>query len=55
MREQISSAAGINPIDGFCKLPQFSCKPNFNMAEHKSAIEDFGNNDDFWLFGYGYA
>jgi hypothetical protein len=26
-----------------------------NMAEHKSAIEDFGTNDDFWLFGYGYV
>jgi hypothetical protein len=25
------------------------------MAEHKSEIEAFGNNDDFWIFGYGYV
>ncbi|KAF1936737.1 ChaC-like protein [Clathrospora elynae] len=23
------------------------------MADHQSEIEEFGNNDDFWLFGYG--
>ena len=26
-----------------------------NMSEHQKEIEEFGNNDDFWLFGYGYA
>lgn len=24
------------------------------MSEHQKEIEEFGNNDDFWLFGYGY-
>ena len=24
------------------------------MADHQKEIEEFGNNDDFWLFGYGY-
>jgi hypothetical protein len=23
------------------------------MADHEKEIEEFGNNDDFWLFGYG--
>ncbi|KAJ4363698.1 hypothetical protein N0V95_001013 [Ascochyta clinopodiicola] len=23
------------------------------MADHQKEIEEFGNNDDFWLFGYG--
>ncbi|KAF3051972.1 hypothetical protein E8E11_009764 [Didymella keratinophila] len=23
------------------------------MSEHQKEIEEFGNNDDFWLFGYG--
>jgi hypothetical protein len=23
------------------------------MANHQKEIEEFGNNDDFWLFGYG--
>lgn len=23
------------------------------MADHTKEIEEFGNNDDFWLFGYG--
>jgi hypothetical protein len=25
------------------------------MAEHRSEIDEFGNNDDFWIFGYGYV
>jgi hypothetical protein len=25
------------------------------MADHQKEIEEFGNKDDFWLFGYGYA
>jgi hypothetical protein len=25
------------------------------MSEHEKEIEDFGQNDDFWLFGYGYV
>lgn len=25
------------------------------MSEHQKEIEEFGNNDDFWLFGYGYT
>jgi hypothetical protein len=25
------------------------------MADHKTEIEEFGNNDDFWIFGYGYS
>ncbi|KAH7069322.1 ChaC-like protein-domain-containing protein, partial [Paraphoma chrysanthemicola] len=24
-----------------------------SMANHQKEIEEFGNNDDFWLFGYG--
>jgi hypothetical protein len=24
------------------------------MADHEKQIEDFGKNNDFWLFGYGY-
>ncbi|XPS70566.1 hypothetical protein M3J09_002778 [Ascochyta lentis] len=23
------------------------------MADHQKEIEEFGSNDDFWLFGYG--
>ena len=25
------------------------------MADHQNEIDTFGNNDDFWIFGYGYA
>jgi cation transport protein ChaC len=25
------------------------------MADHQKEIDEFGNNDDFWLFGYGYG
>lgn len=25
------------------------------MADHQKEMEEFGNNDDFWLFGYGYT
>jgi hypothetical protein len=25
------------------------------MSEHQKEIDEFGNNDDFWLFGYGYS
>ena len=24
------------------------------MTDHEKEIEDFGSNDDFWIFGYGY-
>jgi len=23
------------------------------MADHQKEIDEFGNSDDFWLFGYG--
>ena len=29
-------------------------RPGTNMADHQKEIEEFGNNNDFWLFGYGY-
>jgi len=25
------------------------------MKSHEQQIEEFGKNDDFWLFGYGYV
>lgn len=25
------------------------------MADHEQEIQDFGQNNDFWLFGYGYG
>jgi hypothetical protein len=25
------------------------------MSGHQKEIEEFGKNDDFWLFGYGQA
>jgi hypothetical protein len=28
--------------------------PPYIMSDHQREIEEFGNNDDFWLFGYGY-
>lgn len=49
-----------------CLLPHVIDKSHFyvmcdiaacdtpNMADHQKEIEDFGKNDDFWLFGYGY-
>lgn len=28
---------------------------NTTMGDHQKEIDEFGNNDDFWLFGYGYT
>jgi hypothetical protein len=41
------------------KLAFFSSSPppprSEKMDEHQKQTEDFGKNDDFWLFGYGYV
>jgi len=31
--------------------PDIELEPN--MSDHQKDIEEFGNNDEFWLFGYG--
>jgi hypothetical protein len=38
--------------------PATSCFSDFtpySMSNHHEEIEEFGNTDEFWLFGYGYT
>ena len=36
-----------------CIITSCSHSLDTKMADHQKEIEEFGQNNDFWLFGYG--